>query len=92
MCNGLLLAESWTDAFSHTCSGSSHWTELHTLQPATVYHIRLVAVNKVGESEPTKRPLVLLTEEEAPGGPPRDISGRDDGSQALIVNWKVRSL
>ena len=80
--------ESWSDSCSHTCSGSAFWTELHTLQPATLYHMRLIAVNRVGDSEPTKEPIVLMTEEESPEGSPQEIRGREDGSQAIVVRWK----
>ena len=32
----------------HSCSGASHWTELHPLQPASAYDLRVVAVNAIG--------------------------------------------
>ena len=40
--------ETWKEAYVHSCSGASHWTELHTLQPASAYDLRVVAVNAIG--------------------------------------------
>jgi hypothetical protein len=72
----------------HTCSGASQWTELHTLLPASVYELRVVAVNAIGKSAPSKT-VVVETDEEVPEGTPMDVMGVENGSQALIITWKV---
>ena len=86
------------------------WTELHTLSPASLYHLRLRAVNAIGESASTDPPAVVATREEVwlktqgcvidlamsalllqvPEGPPVDVAARANGSQAALVQWKVR--
>ncbi len=81
-------AEPWVDAYTHSCSGASSWTELHTLSPASAYHLRAVAVNAVGESAPTP-PVVVRTREEVPEGPPLNVGGRENGSRAIKVTWAV---
>ncbi len=82
--------EPWSDAHTHTCSGASSWTEVHTLLPASTYHLTLVAVNSVGESAPTTPPLVVHTAEEVPEGPPTHVRGMEQGSQTIVVTWQVR--
>ncbi len=86
----LPFPELWSDAYSHTCSGASTWTELHTLLPASAYDLRVVAVNSVGESAPSAPPAVVRTAEEVPEGPPTEVAGRANGSQAIVVAWRVR--
>ena len=83
------LLEPWNEASQHTCAGSANWTEVHSLQPAALYHLRLLAVNAIGRSTPTA-PVAVNTREEAPGGAPVDVMGFANGSQAIVVNWKVR--
>ncbi|TRY70745.1 hypothetical protein TCAL_04830 [Tigriopus californicus] len=77
----------WNEAESHTCSGLSDWTELHTLKPASLYHLRLIGINAIGRSNPTP-PIVISTKEEAPEGPPNNVAGQANGSQALFVTWE----
>ncbi len=74
----------------HTCSGASHWTELHTLLPASVYELRVVAINAIGKSPPSTA-VVIETEEELPEGPPMNVNGEANGSQGITVYWKVRA-
>ena len=87
--NILLFLESWSDSYTHSCSGAAQWTELHTLQPASLYHIRLFAVNAIGNSGFTHPPLVVATSEEVPEGPPLEVRGHEDGPRALVIQWKV---
>ncbi|XP_031351172.1 Down syndrome cell adhesion molecule-like protein Dscam2 isoform X16 [Photinus pyralis] len=60
---------------------------IFTLKPATTYHIRIVAENEIGSSEPSDT-VTIITAEEAPSGPPTSI--RVDGSDqhSLRVFWK----
>ncbi|KAK5645477.1 hypothetical protein RI129_006777 [Pyrocoelia pectoralis] len=60
---------------------------IFTLKPATTYHIRIVAENEIGSSEPSDT-VTIITAEEAPSGPPTSI--RVDGSDqhSLKVYWK----
>jgi hypothetical protein len=72
----------------HSSHGNSSWTELHTLSPATQYILRVVAVNSVGTSHPS-RTIDLTTKEEVPEGPPTDVEATPTSSQSLIITWKV---
>lgn len=58
-----------------------------TLKPATTYHIRIVAENELGQSDPSDT-VTIITAEEAPSG--KSTSIRVDGSDqhSLKVFWK----
>ncbi|XP_063932377.1 cell adhesion molecule Dscam1 isoform X8 [Zophobas morio] len=58
-----------------------------TLKPATTYHIRIVAENEIGSSEPSDT-VTIITAEEVPGGPPTSIRVETDDQHSLVVYWK----
>ena len=66
------------------------WAELQHLMPFSSYELRMYAVNKIGSSDVTAPILMMQTEEEAPEGPPTSIKAVANGSQSLIIKWKVR--
>jgi hypothetical protein len=49
---------------------------------------RLVAINSVGTSHPS-RTIDLTTKEEMPEGPPTDVEATAASSQSLVITWKV---
>ncbi|GFO29921.1 Down syndrome cell adhesion molecule [Plakobranchus ocellatus] len=69
---------------------SVKWDKLYAtltpLLPAFNYHIRVIAHNAVGGSEPSNV-VEVATEEEAPTGPPDRVTVQAVGSQALKVIW-----
>ena len=73
----------------HSAPGNSSWVEILTLAPATGYNLRLVAVNAVGSSHPS-RTVDLTTKEEVPEGPPTEVEASPSSSQSLVITWKVR--
>ncbi|XP_059143240.1 cell adhesion molecule DSCAM-like [Physella acuta] len=60
---------------------------LTNLLPSFTYHIRVLANNTVGYSEPSDIVEATL-EEEAPTGPPDRVTVQAIGSQALKVMWE----
>lgn len=42
------------------------------LRPATTYHLRIVAENEIGTSDPSDT-VTIITAEEAPSGPPTSV-------------------
>lgn len=58
-----------------------------TLKPATTYHIRIVAENEIGTSDPSDT-VTIITAEEAPGGPPTTIRVEASDQHSLKVFWK----
>ncbi|XP_053612860.1 cell adhesion molecule Dscam1 isoform X44 [Plodia interpunctella] len=58
-----------------------------SLRPATAYHIRIVAENDLGTSEPSET-VTIITAEEAPTGPPQDVKVDAVDKHTLRVTWK----
>lgn len=59
-----------------------------TLKPATTYHIRIVAENEIGTSDPSDT-VTIITAEEAPSGPPTSIRVETTNQHTLTVYWKA---
>jgi hypothetical protein len=53
--------------------------------------LRLVAVNEVGASHPS-RVVDVTTKEEIPEGPPTDVTAAPVSSQSLVITWKVKKM
>ena len=64
--------------------------EIQTLMPFSNYDIRIYAENKIGISGPTTPIIRIQTKEEAPEGPPTSVVAVSNGSQSLVITWKVR--
>ncbi|XP_018577230.1 Down syndrome cell adhesion molecule-like protein Dscam2 isoform X15 [Anoplophora glabripennis] len=60
---------------------------IFTLRPATTYHIRIIAQNEIGSSDPSDT-VTIITAEEAPSGPPTSIRVEAEDQHSLIVYWK----
>ncbi|XP_066244768.1 cell adhesion molecule Dscam1 isoform X32 [Euwallacea similis] len=60
---------------------------IFTLRPATTYHIRIVAENDIGSSDPSDT-VTIITAEEVPGGPPTEIRVEAEDQHTLVVYWK----
>ncbi|XP_069356508.1 cell adhesion molecule Dscam1 isoform X34 [Maniola hyperantus] len=58
-----------------------------SLRPATAYHIRIVAENELGTSEPSET-VTIITAEEAPTGMPQDVKLDAVDKHTLRVTWK----
>ena len=68
--------------------GSVTQAVLSGLQPNTVYSIRIEASNRMGVGQPSIK-QTIKTLEEAPEGPPQDVSVKSISSEALKIIWKV---
>ncbi|KAG8223601.1 hypothetical protein J437_LFUL004125, partial [Ladona fulva] len=58
------------------------------LRPATTYHIRIVAENEIGSSEPSDT-VTIITAEEVPSGPPTNVKVEAVDQHILTVTWKA---
>ncbi|XP_025832144.1 Down syndrome cell adhesion molecule-like protein Dscam2 isoform X2 [Agrilus planipennis] len=70
-----------------TIPGTETATTLENLQPAQNYHIRILAENRLGLSEPSQI-IQVNTLEEAPSGSPTDIRAEAKSSTELVVTWE----
>ncbi|XP_069361354.1 cell adhesion molecule Dscam1 isoform X3 [Maniola hyperantus] len=66
--------------------GSVTSASVQNLQPATSYHLRIIAENRLGQSEPSQLVQVTTTEE-VPSGPPLDVRVEAKSSTELTVSW-----
>ncbi|KAG7213705.1 hypothetical protein KM043_002942 [Ampulex compressa] len=57
------------------------------LRPATTYHLRIVAENEIGASDPSDT-VTIITAEEAPTGPPTSVRVDALDQHTLKVTWK----
>ncbi|KAB7494490.1 Down syndrome cell adhesion molecule-like protein Dscam2, partial [Armadillidium nasatum] len=67
--------------------GDQHIAAVLDLRPATTYHLRIIARNDIGDSDPSDT-VTIITAEEAPSGPPRDLKVEAADKTSLKVTWK----
>ncbi|XP_012058406.1 PREDICTED: Down syndrome cell adhesion molecule-like protein Dscam2 [Atta cephalotes] len=60
---------------------------VYNLRPATTYHLRIVAENEIGTSDPSDT-VTIITAEEAPTGPPTSVKVDALDQHTLKVTWK----
>ena len=65
---------------------------LNNLLPATSYQIYVTASNSLGQSQPGGAGLTVTTQEEAPQGPPLDVSASLVTSRGFTLTWSPPSL
>ncbi|KAH8419235.1 hypothetical protein KR222_011240, partial [Zaprionus bogoriensis] len=61
------------------------------LTPFTVYSFRLLAVNKLGISPPSKESYYIVTLREAPTGKPIPTTAHNTSSTSVYISWKPPS-
>ncbi|GFR16210.1 down syndrome cell adhesion molecule, partial [Trichonephila clavata] len=69
-------------------SGAENSATLRALTPITLYFVRVIAENALGQSRPSAV-INVTSEEEAPSGSPRDVQVHSTGAQSIKVMWKV---
>ncbi|XP_047472717.1 Down syndrome cell adhesion molecule-like protein Dscam2 isoform X16 [Penaeus chinensis] len=67
--------------------GNQNMAAVLDLRPATTYHLRIVARNEIGDSDPSDI-VTIITAEEAPSGSPRDLKVEAVDQTSLRVKWK----
>lgn len=76
----------WNKPNMRELTTSDHSLLVENLQPATRYVFRVIAESSVGRSDPTTE-LLVTTEPQKPGGPPRHLSVYPLSSTALRITW-----
>lgn len=69
-----------------TVPGTQSLINIENLHPATAYHIRIAAENKLGSSEYSEV-VQVTTLEEAPSGAPLNVRGEAKSSTEIILTW-----
>ncbi|CAA9994319.1 unnamed protein product, partial [Nesidiocoris tenuis] len=84
----LIVQGSWdSDVMREMVPGHQTMASVFNLNPATTYHMRVVAENEVGTSEHSE-PVTIVTAEEAPSGPPMAVKVEAIDQVTLKVTWK----
>ncbi|KAG8189301.1 hypothetical protein JTE90_019061 [Oedothorax gibbosus] len=68
-------------------SGAENSATLRALTPITLYYVRVVAENTLGQSKPSAV-FNVTTDEEAPSAPPQNVQVHSTGAQSIKVTWK----
>uniref|UniRef100_A0A182VRC0 Fibronectin type-III domain-containing protein n=1 Tax=Anopheles minimus TaxID=112268 RepID=A0A182VRC0_9DIPT len=63
--------------------------QVTALQPFTVYSFRVIAVNKLGHSHPSKESYYFVTLREAPTGKPVTTIAHNTSATSVYISWKA---
>ncbi|KAH9415976.1 hypothetical protein DERP_000471, partial [Dermatophagoides pteronyssinus] len=74
--------------YNLTLVASENSVSLNGLQPVTTYQVRIIAINDLGQSEPSDV-MFVQTDEETPGGPPLHLKAIALTSTSIKVSWKT---
>ena len=80
------INDIWQNAERISVTGSQSVVNINGLHPATAYHIRMAAENKLGSSEFSEM-VQVTTLEEVPSGPPQNIRGEAKTSTEMFLLW-----
>ncbi|XP_055315262.1 cell adhesion molecule Dscam2 isoform X3 [Sitodiplosis mosellana] len=80
------VVDTWQAAERVTVPGTQSVINIDNLHPATAYHIRIAAENKLGSSE-LSEVVQVTTLEEVPSGPPLNVRGEAKSSTEIILFW-----
>ncbi|XP_068083883.1 cell adhesion molecule Dscam1 [Anabrus simplex] len=67
--------------------GTQTTATVQNLSPANSYHLRIMAENRLGMSEPSEV-IQVTTQEEVPSGAPQDVRAEARSSTELFVTWE----
>ncbi|GFY40217.1 down syndrome cell adhesion molecule homolog [Trichonephila inaurata madagascariensis] len=83
-----LSSETWAEGDRTTTVSERETTAvLRGLKPVTSYHVRLMAKNGIGWSEPSQ-PVHITTAEDAPEGAPTAVHAVASSSNTIHVSWQ----
>lgn len=81
------VMDTWQAAERIVVPGTHILINIDNLHPATAYHIRVAAENKLGSSEFSEI-IQVTTLEEVPSGPPLNVRGEAKGSTEILLSWE----
>lgn len=81
------IVDTWQTSERITVPGTqSNSVNIENLHPATAYHIRIAAENKLGSSE-FSEVVQVTTLEETPSGPPLNARAEAKSSTEILLTW-----
>ncbi|XP_035221141.1 Down syndrome cell adhesion molecule homolog, partial [Stegodyphus dumicola] len=81
------LEDPWSLAKVVTIDSTDSSYTIQSLLPQTTYHVRVKAENDIGSGDFSDS-VTVVTEGEAPSGPPRDVRAISTSSRRIQVTWK----
>lgn len=78
--------DSWQQLDRIVVAGTQTMVNIQNLHPATAYHIRISAENKIGASDFSET-VQVTTLEEVPSGPPLNVHGEAKSSTEIFLQW-----
>lgn len=81
----------WQPALSNATS-TQRFAILPNLKPALSYQFRVIAVNGVGEGNPSEASNIVTLPQEPPSGPPLHVVGSPRSSNSIMVQWQPPPL
>ncbi|XP_069681625.1 cell adhesion molecule Dscam1 isoform X3 [Periplaneta americana] len=83
-----LVSDVWQAQPSKlTVPGTQTTATVQNLKPASSYHLRIMAENRLGLSDPSEV-IQVTTQEEVPSGAPLDVRAEARSSTELFVSWE----
>lgn len=80
------ISHLWQSAEKISVTGAQSLININNLHPATSYHTRIAAVNKLGTSEFSEM-VQVTTLEEVPSGAPQNVHGEPKSSTEILIHW-----
>ncbi|KAF7489378.1 Down syndrome cell adhesion molecule-like protein 1 -like protein [Sarcoptes scabiei] len=68
-------------------NGSTRWAFINDLRPNTLYHARIAAQNRLGQSDFSAW-IRFRTEQSAPESPPLEVSASPTGPNSVKITWQ----
>lgn len=82
------ISSLWQSAEKISVTGAQSLININNLHPATSYHTRIAAVNKLGTSEFSEM-VQVTTLEEVPSGSPQNVHGEAKSSTEILIHWEA---
>lgn len=82
----MVLLSDLSEGWQNVVAGTDLTAMVTGLLPATMYRLRVLAENELGEGEPSE-PVMLRTEGETPTGEPQGVAVTATASDSLRVTW-----
>ncbi|XP_055926868.1 tyrosine-protein phosphatase 99A-like isoform X1 [Argiope bruennichi] len=77
----------WEESNGIMTTGNGTSWQVIGLQPYTVYSFRVVAVNAIGASRPSKESYYMVTLREVPDGKPNITYAHNTSSSSILIQW-----
>ncbi|KAF8785289.1 Tyrosine-protein phosphatase 99A like protein [Argiope bruennichi] len=77
----------WEESNGIMTTGNGTSWQVIGLRPYTVYSFRVVAVNAIGASRPSKESYYMVTLREVPDGKPNITYAHNTSSSSILIQW-----